>query len=523
MSELQTPPRSLVLWFPDWPVTALLLSAPVTLDLDPDEPIAITQANLVVACSPAARADGVRRGQRKRDAQAVCPPVRLIAADEHRDSRAFHPLVSMIESLTPGVQIIRPGLCTLRARGPARYYGGEDEAARVLLSTLAQDGGIHDVRAGIADGPFTAEQAARSPLARPVAIIPPGGSADFLAPRPVSVLGDAALADMLARLGVHTLGEFAMLDPSRVRDRLSERGARLQALAAGSDSRPFVPRIPPPELARELILEPPLELADQVAFAVRQTAEDVISSLADASLVCTELRIELQDDRGRFHDRLWLHPTCFDAAAVVDRVRWQLQGAWEADGPALSGGVASVRIVPATVDDSAHHQPGLFGPGADARLHHALSRVQGLLGHRGVVLPVVAGGRRLADRQELVPWSDRIAGVRDRDRPWPGHLPAPLPSVVFTDPPAAVVQDDAGRTVTVDVRSAVSAAPYVLGWAGYGPRVITSWAGPWPLHERTWDRENGGICHRFQLLTDDGVAWLVLRDDSGWFIEGRYD
>lgn len=522
MTVPDAPARSLVLWFPDWPVTALLLTAPITLDLDPDLPIAVTRANTVVACSAHARAEGVRRGQRQRDAQALSPRVQLVPSDPQRDARAFHPLVSLVEELVPGVQIIRPGLCALGARGAARYYGGEDEAAHVLLRRLA-DEGISEVRAGIADGPFTAEQAARSRFARPVAIIPGGDSAAFLAPLPLTVLGDDSLADMLARLGVHTLGEFAALDASRVRDRLSEQGARLQALASGADSRPIIPRVPPPELTRELALEPPLEIADQVAFAIRQTAEDVILGLAVVGLVCTEIRIEFEDDRGRFHDRLWLHPTCFDAAAIVDRVRWQLQSVWESSPPALTGGVALVRIVPATVDDSAHHQPGLFGQGADARLHHALSRVQGMLGHRGVVIPMVAGGRRLADRQELVPWSDRVVPLRDRDRPWPGHLPAPLPTTVFSEPPVATVQDDTGSTVRVNERGAISAPPSLFGTVGYGPRPVAAWTGPWPLHERTWNRETGGISHRFQLITDDDVAWLVLSGESGWLVEGRYD
>lgn len=517
-----TPVRSLVLWFPDWPVTAVMRTAPVELDLDPDLPLAVIHAGLVQACSPAARAEGVRRGQKRRDAQGACPTLQTVPADLHRDERAFHPLVSIIEELSPGVQILRPGLCALPARGPARFYGGEDEAARVLLATLAAEG-LADVRAGIADGPFTAEHAARSRFARPIAVVPSERSAAFLAPLPVTVLDDPQLADLLARLGVQTLGEFAALDPDRVRDRLSEHGARLQALASGADSRPLVPRVPPPELTRELALEPPLELAEQIAFAVRQTAEDVVTSLGAAGLVCTEVRIELTDDRGRFHERLWLHPTCFDAGAIVDRVRWQLQGVWESDSPALTGGVAHVRIVPATVDDGAHHQPGLFGPGADARLHHALSRVQGMLGHRGVVLPVIAGGRRLADRQELVPWSDRVVLARDPDRPWPGHLPAPVPATVFTEPPVATVHDDTGHTVTVDERGAVNAPPHRLGCAGYGPRTVVSWAGPWPLHERAWDRESTGAAHRFQFITEDGVAWLVLRESDRWVIEGRYD
>ena len=130
------PVRSLVLWFPDWPVTALTRDASRSEPLDASLPIAVMAANAVVACSAAARAEGVRRGQRRRDAQARCPSLIVIAADPVRDHRVFAPIVAGIEDRAPGVQIVRPGLCALRARGPARYYGGEAEAAHVLLGAL---------------------------------------------------------------------------------------------------------------------------------------------------------------------------------------------------------------------------------------------------------------------------------------------------------------------------------------------------------------------------------------------------
>ena len=122
--------RSLVLWFPDWPVTALTRAgdrdATASPPLDPERPIAVVEGNTVAATSAAARAEGVRSGQRRRDAQARCPGLVVIAADAGRDQRAFAPVVARIEQLAPGVQLVRPGLCALRARGPARFYGGEE-------------------------------------------------------------------------------------------------------------------------------------------------------------------------------------------------------------------------------------------------------------------------------------------------------------------------------------------------------------------------------------------------------------
>ncbi|WP_426182196.1 DNA polymerase Y family protein [Microbacterium sp. TWP3-1-2b2] len=508
------PPRHLVLWLPDWPVRAALGAPPA------DDPVAVVQANTVIACSASARAQGVRRGQRRRLAQNRSPSLRLIPADPRRDERAFLPVLRLLEELVPGVQPLRPGLAALRARGAARYYGGEEQAALHLIDALAE----HDhpgTRAAIADGLFTAEQAAR--LAAPALIVAPGGSQEFLARLPVQALGDEEVTALLERLGIRTLAEFAALAETDIRDRLGERGARLHALASGADSRPLVPQHPEPELAREIVFESPLDQADQVAFAVRQTADAVTAALAELSQVCTEVRIDLTDDDGAISSRVWMHPTSFEASDLVDRVRWQLESLTTpatsdpAKSDRASAGIAEVRIVPIRVDDSAHHQPGLFGQGPQQRLHHAVSRVQAMLGHRGVVTPVVVGGRRLADRQLLQPWGDKVPTERDAALPWPGSLPPPYPSEIFNPPlPARVTAAD-GTAPRVDDRGALSAAP---AWVQESP--VLSWAGPWPLRERTWDKDQARLAQRLQIVDESQRAWLVLWEDDSWWIEGRY-
>ena len=61
--------RVMAVWCPDWPAMA----AAADEDLPPAQPIAVLSANRVTATSATARAAGVRRGMRKRQAQAVCP------------------------------------------------------------------------------------------------------------------------------------------------------------------------------------------------------------------------------------------------------------------------------------------------------------------------------------------------------------------------------------------------------------------------------------------------------------------
>lgn len=510
---MTSPLRVFALWFPDWPLRAVL-GAP------PHPPTALVQANTVVACTASAREQGVRVGQRRREAQGRLSALRVLPYDPTRDDRAFLPVLRLIEKHAPGATLLRPGLAMIRARGLARYHGGEAEAGRTMLAMLA-DAGYPEARAGVADGPFTAELAARGP--EPCLVIPPGSAAEFLAPLPVQVLRDDQLTGLLTRLGVDTLGGFAALDATEIRDRFGERGARLHALAAGADSRIPAPRQPDPELVRAVEFEPALAGADQVAFAVRQTADAVVLALDAASVVCTEVRIDLTDDNGQVYSRSWLHPTCFDAADLVDRVRWQLEAlaAESAKAPVdearAFGGIVAVRIAPTAVDDAAHHQPGLFGSATDERLHHAVSRVQTLLGHEGVVTAALSGGRWLVDRQVLTPWGERSTAPRDPAHPWPGSLPDPLPAEVFRPPRPIGVESAAGGVIGIDDRGSLSDSP-----ARIDGSAVKAWAGPWPIIERRWAADGGKRGHRLQIVDDRDRAWLVFCAGGRWWAEGRY-
>ena len=510
--------RTMVLWSPDWPITA----ASRDLGLADGLPVAMIDKGLVFACSAAARAEGVKRGIRVREAQARCAGLVVLPHRADVDNRVFEPEIAEIERITPGVQLLRTGSLAIRGRGPARYYGGEKPAALALIGVL-DELGITGARVGIADGPFTAEQAARAtgPSRAAVRIVAEGASAAFLAPLPLAVFGQPALAVLLQRLGIRDLGAFATLDATDVRERFGEEGARAHALARGLDARLLAPRVPPKHLEQVVAFEPALDRIDQVSFGVLAIADAFIAGLIAAKLVCTGIRIDIESDSGEISGRSWLHPRSFTASEVVDRVRWQLQGGAGESG--LSSGVTRVTVTPESVDSVGNHEEGLWGSGPDERIHHGLSRVQGMLGHEAVLTAVVGGGRTLGDRATLVAWGDRPPVVAER--PWPGQLPQPAPATVFpTGHPVHVFGAD-GRAVAVDERGTLSAAPteFSAGASGAKLRRITAWAGPWIVDERWWDPATSRRLSRFQVVDDQGVAWLLVLDDGNWVAEARYD
>ena len=196
----------------------------------------------------------------------------------------------------------------------------------------------------------------------------------------------------------------------------------------------------------------------------------------------------------------------------------------------LSSGIARVRLSPDRVDGAGNHEQGLWGQGPDERIHHGLTRVQGMLGHEGVLTAVIGGGRLLADRQILVPWGDRPEGdgavlERTQAQPWPGSLRGTAPATVFrTRRPVAVVTT-AGDHVDVDERGAVHGEPEWFSSTGMAADYlrVEAWAGPWPVTERWWDATRSTALHRFQLVDVEGNAWLLALDDHRWWAEARYD
>lgn len=71
--------------------------------------------------------------------------------------------------------------------------------------------------------------------------------------------------------------------------------------------------------------------------------------------------------------------------------------------------------------------------------------------------------------------------------------------------------------------SAADAPPARLSAAGVPSLAITAWAGPWPVTERWWDTATSSRKARFQLVTEDGCAWLAAVTGGRWQLEARHD
>jgi protein ImuB len=449
-----------------------------------------------------------------------CPELRRPDGTlEHSTAQFLERVVSVVTEFCAKVEVVEPGVCAFAARGPARYFGGEAVVAAKITAAVAGLG--VEARAGIADGLFAALLAADRGE-----IIAPGATTEFLAKQPVSVLDDADLSVLLHRLGIRTLGDLAALPAPDVASRFGTAGERAHRLASGGDARPLAAVPPRDDLSASQEFDPPETNAEPLVFAAKALAERMHATLSARGLTCVRVQVQVRWEDGRESSRLWRHDGFLTPVQVADRVRWQLDGCRSGEpqqAETAEGGITLLRLAPDQVVRATGQQLALWGEAVVTdRLARAAMRVQALLGHEAVLRPLLEGGRNVDEQVTHRPFGENRAPSRPKDQPWPGRIPGAAPAAVFGEPRDATVTDQGGRPVTVSGRCVVSAPPQTLAVEGEPPRAITGWAGPWPLAERWWDPDTASRRARFQLVTEDGRAWLAAVRGGRWRIEAGY-
>jgi protein ImuB len=568
--------RTLTLWWSGWPVVAARAAAGPGA-IDPGQAAMVVRANRVIACSPAAAAAGVQRGQRRRVAQQRCPEAVLLDDDPDRDARLFEPVVQAIERFTPRLDVVEPGWLAIATRGPSRYFGGDQRLAEQIVADVAElVGEIDGYGVGIADGRFASATAARRaadatvPPARPgrggtssrrqgdrIEIVEPGATAAFLAPLAIDWLADTGgvdpgLVGLFARLGLLTLGDLADLAATDVTARFGPDGGRAHALASGTDETALQTRVPTPLRAVERAFDEPVLQLEPLVFVGKQLADELVDDLEAAGLSCVRLAVTAETEHGERSERSWYRAGGLSPLAMVERVRWQLDG-WvngtsmsvgtgsASSAPsAITAGVVLLRLDPVELRPSGGDQQALWGgtSAADERAARAIAHLAGIVGEEAVKVPAWQGGRLPGDRYRWIPattvdvtdpddTAERLRPPIAQTHPWPGAIPAPSPAMVLDRstgerPPAAELVDADGCPVTVNGRGMISAAPAAITVGSHRPQTVVAWAGPWPLDERWWDTRRHRRLARLQVVTDDGTARLLAARRGRWWVLATY-
>jgi protein ImuB len=507
----------------------------VAAGITPDRPAIVVRANRVIARTPAAAAAGITAGARRRAAQGACPDVLVLEHDPDRDARAFEPVVRAVAEMAPRLEVVEPGWICLAARGPSRYFGGDASMAALMVRVVAECVGQSVcIGVGVAEGRTASAIAARraSRTADGVFIVPVGEAGGFVAGQSVGWLRelgeiDAEMIDLFARLGVTKMGQLAALDRGDVLARFGAEGAHAHRLASATDDRPAAATDPPPERWVEHPFAEPIEQLDTVVFVAKRLADQLAAELAAEGRVCVRLVVIVETEHGERSERAWYRDRGFAAAAMVERVRWQLEG-WVQQPGGLSGGVSLVRLLPEEMRSDDGVQTAIWGgrSQADDDATRAIVRLSAIAGEDAVTVPAWVGGRLPIERYRWIP-----AATADLDDPgdrldigdgvWPGALPVPSPAMVLELPVQIEVFDEVGRSVRVSGRGEISAEPSTLVMMD-GRRGVVAWAGPWPVEQRWWSTGRSRRIARFQMVTDDGVAHLVGVEQQRWVVLATY-
>ena len=514
--------RVAAVWFPDWPIQAARLEAGDKLT----EPLAIGAHHRIKVVSQEARKLGIRRGMKVRHAQSVCPDLTVVEDNPDRDGRMFAALAASFDDVAASVEVLRPGLVVVDIAAAGTFHGSEEKATEMLIDAASRPG--IDPLTGVADEIATAVIAARAS-----AVVPPGGSATFLARVPLRMLvaetslgADADTVAALGQLGVGTLGELAALPSTAVSTRFGRAGLHCHRIARAAPDRRVAPEIPTADLSVSVTPEDPIDRVDAAAFAARALAASLHERLAAAGLNCLRLKVKADVDGGEVVERTWRTREALTEEATADRVRWQLDG-WLTHGGA--GAITSLILEPLEVA-----QPDLAGqlwgsgPAAGGdQVRRVAERVQSQLGIDAVVQPRLIGGRGVVERVALVPFGER--GPEGSNATWPGAIPQPLPARIgggLNHPASRVKMIDAQATpIGVTAEALLTSQPYALSW-GDNKYLITGWAGPWPVDGGWWEDTPHKVA-RLQVVgcsphDEKPVGWLLVWSQQQWRIEAMY-
>ena len=290
----------------------------------------------MAAVNELARQAGVMPGMLQRTAEATCPTAVSLDRDLSSEARRFEPILDLIEELIPRVEVVEPGWLSIPIDGAVTYYGGEDALVERVAKEVERIG--PGGRFGVAGGPFAAHWAARCTDS----ILRVEDGAAFLAELDISTLNADDMVATFRWLGVTTLGQLASLPRDAVASRFGAQGLVAHRLASGED-RITSPRDIPPDLEVERRFKEPLMLLEQVGFAARSLADELMKSLSRHGIAPHRIEVEAEAADRTIRTRVWRNADPFNESTLAERVWWQLRAWTESAG--VPGRVGSIAVV----------------------------------------------------------------------------------------------------------------------------------------------------------------------------------
>ena len=502
-------------------------------------------AQRVVSRSVLAMRYGVQVGMRRRHAQALCPDLEIAAFEPNRDRRAFNTIVRAVSEVVPLIEVSEPGVIVFAARGPSRYFGGDEPMAKKVMQIL-QTSIVADSQFGIgvADSRLAAHIAARiSAETKTAFLVEPDQTRLWLAPQTVRVLSEFAnvsreTISLLERLGLNTLQDVCKLGESVLAGRFGELGVELHRLARGDEQHPLAAIAPPPAHLCLRVFEEPINDQQTLLNNIKVMAGEFSEYFSQQGAVCVRVIIKFESESGDRLERLWYRPQGLTATTILESAKWQIES-WLVN-ESIHIQITQVQLIADEVRTDIARQLKLWGgvTQTDETATQAINRLTELLGSSSVQRVKWQGGRDLQDNYQLVAASqiqasnlapEILMSATTQQSKWRGSLPTPSPSVVYSDLVVVQVTDKDKNLLRVSARHELSAEPAYLLINKTCCKII-SWAGPWPVEEKWWDITRSRRLVRLQVVVEkilpDGSsqiqALLVALEHGEWSIAAIY-
>ncbi|MCO4772248.1 MAG: DNA polymerase Y family protein [Deltaproteobacteria bacterium] len=524
-------PRIACLFVPDFRLQVALAG----LGGEPEGGLALVDPEdgrrLIVAASPSARLDGVRRGMTSVAATSLAPELVVREVDRAALAAIHQEFETAVRALCPVFESAGDGVMYALFDGLETRYG-EDGAGGFLddLREVAEDLDL-PARVGLASTRFASRAAAvmegRLPAFGVAAItVPPGEEAAFLAPLPSQLLpGAADVIETLGQLGVRTLGAFAALPRQGVARRWGTRGTALHRLARGEDRCTLVPTREPKAFEVLVHSEYPITQTEALRFLLKQPLERLIGALDGQGLAARALAWELNIEGSET-----VHRTTHAASPSASLGLWSDLIAVGLEGLALQGGVQSVRLEAVGVGPRPASQERLTGPKSAPP------------GARSVTLAHLAAelGPEGYGAQQPAPsvWPERrqaAVGASPTGKSARGAAAAKRQQKLLQKGELWVPDRCPEGGLTPALRRVHPAEPIDVETRGGRPsrfRHRGGWFrvdrthGPWDVSAEWWDARGERARRTFQVEGPSGVArihWERTAVSEGWFLGAWLD
>jgi protein ImuB len=415
----------------------------------------------------------------------------------------FEPVVQIVESLVPRVEVAEPGMMYLPVEGAVAYYGGEEALCDRIDKELDALGG--DRRIGLAAGPFASYQAVRQTTrSLPRHIVE--DDKEFIANLDVASLGSDDLAATFRWLGITTLGAVAELPRDAIVFRFGRVGLEAHRRAHGLD-RSATPRDIPEDPTVVSHFDPPIEDFERAAFAARNLAQRLVGNLSPYGVAPYRVVVRAIAADGTERERTWRSADPFTERSLAERIRWQLRSWIEGVSAGIRGGLVTLVLEPKDLSGSGRQMALEEDAKGFEETQRTFMEVQAIAGQDNLLVAHPQGGRDPGEQMSWTRWGEEeIAPQRELSAPWPGRIPRPTPALVPPEPVPFEVVWVEGIPEQVRLRSR---------WV-----PVLSWAGPWRRMGRWWDEE--GTSDRYQIVTSAG-AYLCEVRDGRTYLMGVYD